>query len=165
MQKRITGSKKIFPALIKANPGLTAKEYARMALDQGLCGSASKDPTFSLATTLMKEVREGRMPGIRANGRPMRFYPDNYTSNEEMKKIADDVVKKTLSNWDKPITILPPADIFETISILVEVGKFENRTEALVWLAREGIKAKSPELAQVKKVVEQIKQLKQSVPV
>ncbi|MBM3118312.1 MAG: hypothetical protein FJ006_01940 [Chloroflexi bacterium] len=153
MQKRITGSKKVFPDLIRAKPGRTAREYANMALDQGLCGSASKDPVFSLATTLMKEVREGRMPGVRASGRPMRFYPDSHTS------------KVSPPNFDKPTTILLPTDISETINILVEVGKFENRSEALIWLAREGIKAKSLELAQVKKVVEQIKQLKQSVPV
>lgn len=165
MQKRITGSKEVFPDLIKVKPGLTAKEYAKMALDQGLCGSASKDPIFSLATTLMKEVREGRMPGIGASGRPQRFYPDNYTSSGDMKKIADDIVKKTLTNWDKPITILLPNDVSESIETLIEVNKFENRPEALVWLAREGMKEKSLELAQVKKVVEQIKQLKQSVPV
>lgn len=153
MQKRITGSKKVFPDLIKAKPGLTAREYAKMALSQGLCGSASKDPVFSLATTLMKEVREGRMPGIRASERPMRFYSDSHTS------------KVPPPNFDKPMTILLPTDISETINRLVEVDKFENRSEALVWLAREGIKAKSPELAQVEKVAEQIKQLKQSVPV
>jgi len=63
------------------------------------------------------------------------------------------------------MTIFPPIDVSETIGMLVEVGKFENRSEALVWLAREGIEAKSLELAQVNKVVEQIKRLKQSVPV
>ena len=150
MQKRITGSKKVFPDLIKVNPGLTAKEYAKMALDQCLCGSASKDPVFSLATTLMKEVQEGRMPGVKASERPLRFYTAGSTQ------------KVPLSNFDKPITILLPNDVSESIETLIEVNKFENRSEALVWLAREGIKAKSLELAQIKKVAEQIKQLKQS---
>jgi len=166
MQKRVKGFKKVVPDLIKANPGLTAKEYAEMALDRGLCGSGSKDhPVFSLATTLMKEVREGRMPGIRVikSERPQRFYPVDYTSTEAMKKIADDIVNKTLSNWDKPITILLPADVAQAMDMLVEVSKFGNRSEALIWLAREGIKAKNLELAQVKKVVEQIRKLKQSV--
>jgi len=161
------GFKKIIPDLVRANPGLTAKEYAKMALDQGLCNSDSKDPAFSLATTLMKEIREGRMSGVKATKgeRPMRFYPDNYASNEVMKKIADDIVNKTLSNWDKPLTILLPADVAQAMDMLVEVSRFGNRSEALVWLAREGMKAKGLELAQVKKVAEQIKQLKKSVPV
>ena len=161
------GFKKIIPDLVRANPGLTAKEYAKMALDQGLCNSDSKDPAFSLATTLMKEVREGRMLGVKAirGERPQRFYPDNYTPSEAMKKIADDIVNKTLSNWDKPITILLPADVAQTMDMLVEVSRFGNRSEALIWLVREGIKTKNLELAQVKKVVEQIKQLKQSVTV
>jgi hypothetical protein len=167
MQKRVKGFKKIAPDLIKANPGLTAKEYAKMALDRGLCGSGSIDPVFSLATTLMKEIRERRMPGIRVttSERPQRFYPDNYASGETMKKKADDIMNKTLSNWDKPITILLPADVTQAMDMLVEVSRFGNRSEALIWLAREGIKAKNLELAQVKKVVEQIKLLKQSVPV
>lgn len=158
------GFKKIILDLVKENPGLTAKEYAKVALDRGLCGSDSKDPVFSLATTLMKEVREGRMPGIRVikSERPQRFYPDNHISSETMKKIADDIVNKIL---DKPITILLPADVAQAMDMLVEVSRFGNRSEALIWLAREGIKAKNLELAQVKKVVEQIKLLKQSVPV
>ncbi|MBI4286072.1 MAG: hypothetical protein HY670_09295 [Chloroflexi bacterium] len=159
------GFKKIILDLVRENPGLTAKEYAKVALDRGLSGSDSKDPVFSLATTLMKEVREERIPGIKAVGRrPLRFYPDDYTSSEQMKK-ADDIVKKILSNWDKPITILLPADIAQAMDMLVEVSKFGNRGEALIWLAREGIRAKNIELTQVKKVVEQIKLLKQSVPV
>lgn len=147
------GFKKIIPNLVKANPGLTAKEYAKMALDRGLCISDSKDPTFSLATTLMKEVREGRMPGIKAikGERPLRFYPDNNTS------------EVSLHNWDKPITVLLPTDVAEATDILVEVGRFGNRSEALVWLTREGIKAKNVEIVQAKKVAEQIAQLKQSV--
>ncbi len=185
MKRRVTGFKKVVPDLIRANPGLTAKEYAKIALDQGLCGSASQKSeegrVFSLATTLMKEVREGRMPGVKTieGERPQRFYLDNSTSNEARRKIADDIVKKALSRgrspelaeaqatevWDKPITILLPVDIAQTMDMLVEVSRFGNRSEALIWLAREGIKAKSLELAQVEKVVEQIKQLKKSVPV
>ncbi len=158
------GFKKIILDLVRENPGLTAKEYAKVALDRGLSGSDSKDPVFSLATTLMKEVRGGRMPGIRVikSERPQRFYPDNYTSSEAMKKIADGIVNEALS---KPITILLPVDVTQAMDMLVEVSRFGNRSEALIWLAREGIKAKNLELAQVKEVVEQIKLLKQSVPV
>jgi len=167
MTKMKKGFKKIVFDLVRENPGLTAKEYAKVALDRGLSGSDSKDPVFSLATTLMKEVREGRMPEIRVikSERPQRFYPDNHIASEAMKKIADDIVNKTLSNWDKPITILLPTDVAQAMDMLVEVSRFGNRSEALIWLAREGIKAKNLELAQVKKVVEQIKLLKQSVPV
>jgi hypothetical protein len=161
------GFKKIVLDLVRENPGLTAKEYAKIALDRGLSRSDSKDPVFSLATTLMKEVREQRMPGIRVTKgeRPQRFFLENYNSSETMKKIADDIVNRTLSNWDKSITILLPVDVAQAVDMLVEVSKFGNRNEALVWLAREGIKAKNLELSQVKEVVEQIRQLKQSVSV
>lgn len=152
MQK---GFKKAIPDLVKANPGLTAREYAEMALNQHICGSDSKDPVQSLATTMMKEVREGRMPSVKSvkGVGAMRYYPTNNTQ------------KSPVPNFDKPITILIPTDVAEVIDSLLEINKFENKSKTLVWLAQEGIKAKSSELAQVKKVVEQIKQLKQSVPV
>lgn len=152
MQK---GFKKVAPGLVQARPGLTDKDYAKMALDQGLCRSDSKDRVFSLATTMRKEVREGRMPGIKAvkvNGK-LHFFPEDGTPNGPMP------------NQDRPITVLLPADVAEAADLLLEVGKFENRSAALVWLAREGIKAKGLELAEVKRVVEQIRQLKQSVAV
>ena len=163
MQKRISGSKKIFPSLINAKPGLTAKEYAAMALDQGLCGSASKDPVFSLATTLMKEVREGRMPDIKVSGKPQRFYPNTCTSAETMKKAANEIVERSLSGLG-PVTVVPSAEIAQAIYMLVEVGRFGSRSEAFVWLAQEGVRAKNPELNKVKNVVEQIRQLKNTLP-
>ncbi len=147
------GFKKIVPDLIRANPGLTAKEYSKMAIDRGLSNSDSKDPVFSLATTLLKEVREGRMLGVKAikSDGPLRFFIDNHTSGVPS------------ANQDKPITLLMPNDVGEATDTLVEISKFGNRSEALIWLAREGIKAKHLELRQLREGVEQIRQLKRSM--
>lgn len=152
MQK---GFKHIVPDLIKKKPGLTAEEYAKIALDQGLCGSDSMDPKFSLASTLRKEVREGRLPSIRADTtqKPIRYYPDDSSKVEPFIK------------QDKPITFILLSDISEILDILLELNKFGNRSEALVWLAREGINAKSTELVQIRQVVKKINELKQSVSV
>ena len=160
------GFKKIILDLVKENPGLTAKEYAKVALDRGLCASDSKDPVFSLATTLMKEVREDRMLGIMAKGnRPQRFYPaeDKKLIPDDLKKLVDGVGNKASSPWDKHMTILLPSDIVQALDMLVEVSRFGNRNDALIWLIREGIKAKQLEMEQVKKVVDKIKILKHSV--
>jgi hypothetical protein len=57
-------SHEVAPRLIRRNPGRPARFYARIALKQKLAGSDALDPEFSLASTLAKEVRERRLPGI-----------------------------------------------------------------------------------------------------
>jgi hypothetical protein len=67
----------VAPALVKGNPGMMSREIAGLALSRGLAHSDSKDPVTSLATSLAKEVREGRHKEIRAesvNGE-LRYYP------------------------------------------------------------------------------------------
>ena len=63
--------------LIAKYPGCTAKEYAKMIIDQGLCSSESKYTLFSLQNTLMKEYRDGRMPQIKIVrvDRKTRYFP------------------------------------------------------------------------------------------
>ena len=73
----------IFQDLIARCPGCTAKEYAKMVIEQGLGGSDSQDTLFSLQTTLIKEYREGRMPQIKVVkvDRKTRYFPaDNLKS-------------------------------------------------------------------------------------
>lgn len=154
MQK---GFKKVVVSLIRANPGHTPEEYATMALDHGLCGSDSRDQVFSLSTTLRKEVREGRMPEIKAvkvNGK-LRYFPADYDTGQRV----------ALPKKDSAVTILLPPDVTKNVDILVELGSLGSRGDTLIWLAREGIKAKQQELENAEKVVQQIRGLKQSVSI
>ena len=154
MQK---GFKKVVLDLIREKPGLTAEEYARMALDQRLCGSDSKDPVFSLKTTLMKECREGRMPTIKAikvNGKFHYFPADQALSNQS-----------TQQKKDIAVTVILPPDVIDIVDMLVELGKAKSRGEALGWLVREGIKAKKHDLDQAKEIFQEIKRLKQSISI
>jgi hypothetical protein len=151
MQK---GFKKVVKSIIQKKPGFTAREYAEIAVKQGLCGSDSKDPIFSLATTLMKEVREGRMLGIKAvkvEGK-LHYFPDNF-----------DATSTTVSKENRALTVLLPPDVDKYVETLVEVGVSGTPSEALIRLAREGIKAKQQDLFGVEKVVKEINALKQSV--
>jgi len=69
--------------LIAKYPGCTAKEYARMVIDQGFCNNNSYDTLVSLQTTLIKEYRDGRMPQIKIVrvDRKTRYFPaDNLKS-------------------------------------------------------------------------------------
>ena len=155
MQK---GFKRVAPDLIRDKPGLTAYEYAEMALKQHLCGSDSKNPVFSLATTLMKEFREGRMPGIKAvkgHDNKLRYFPKHYDTNKQVASLGN----------DSPVTILLPTDVAKNVDMLVEIGKFTSRGEALIWLASEGIGANLQKLQDVEKRIQQIRDLKRSVSI
>ena len=80
MQNNFTN---IVQDLIARCPGCTAKEYAKMLIDQGLFGSDSQNTLFSVQTTLIKEYREGRMPQIKIVkvDRKTRYFPvDNLKS-------------------------------------------------------------------------------------
>jgi hypothetical protein len=148
------GFKKAVVPLIQSQPGLSAKEYAEVALRDGLCESDSPNPVFSLQTTLMKEVREGRMPGVKAvkvDGK-LRYFPAEY-----------DTTSIPVPHKDLGVSVLLPPDVAKYVGILVEVGSAGSHSEALIRLAREGIKAKRQDLKDMEKVVSQISFLKQSV--
>lgn len=128
-----------------------------MALDQGLCGSDSKNPVFSLQTTLMKEYREERMPGIKAvkvNGKLRYFTADQTPSGQG-----------TEQKGEIGITVILSPNDTEIVDMLVEVGKAKSRSEALLWLVHEGIRAKKHELDQAKKIFQEIERLKQSISI
>ena len=74
---------KIVPDLVTRYPGCTAKEYARMALDQGLCDDDPQNSFLSLQATLIKEYREGRMPQIKIVkvDRKTRYFPADNLKN------------------------------------------------------------------------------------
>jgi hypothetical protein len=152
MQK---GFKKVVASLIKADPGLSPEEYAQRALQSGLCGSDSKNAVFSLSTTLRKEVREKRMPEIKAVkvAGKLRFFPTDYDIGQQASP-----PKK-----DSPLTILLPPDISNAVDTLVEGGWHANRGEGLIWLAREGIKTSQQKLNDAARVTQQIRRLKESV--
>ncbi|MFH1088060.1 MAG: hypothetical protein V1737_05685 [Chloroflexota bacterium] len=152
MQK---GFMKAVLPLIRANPGLSAEEYASIALERDPELSVSKNPNFSLSTTLRKEVREGRRPEIKAitvNGK-LHFFPADYGTGQLVPPPRRDSTSR----------ILLPPDVAQAADTLVELGKYANRGEALIWLAREGIKANQPKLKNAESALQQIRALKESV--
>jgi hypothetical protein len=72
-------SHNVAPMLIRRNPGRPSRFYAKIALAQNLAGSDALDPEFSLASTLAKEVREGRLREIevREIGGILCYFPSN----------------------------------------------------------------------------------------
>jgi len=148
------GFKAVVERLIRDTPGLPAKEYAAMALERGLCGSDSMNPLQSLGSTLAKQVREGRMPGIRAEkvGGVLCYFPNDSFSAAEPR-----------STPDMRIEVRLPGDVASDVHALVEVGRCPSPSDAVAWLVREGTKAQRPTLDRIHSVLHEIRRLKQSV--
>jgi Arc/MetJ-type ribon-helix-helix transcriptional regulator len=129
------GFKEVVVRLIGESPGLAAEEYAVTALQRGLAGSNSKDPVQSLATTLAKEVREGRMLGIRAQREhgKLRYFP---------------------------VDLRP--DAARRVRDLVEIGRFSTPSEAVTYLLEEGVNAKQSALDRISGELEEIRRRKES---
>jgi hypothetical protein len=133
---------------------LAAEEYAAMALQRGLAGSNSKDPVQSLATTLAKEVREGRMPGIRAQSEDgkLRYFRVDYRADTKAQRDNGLRIKE----------VLLPSDVARRVSDLVEIGRFSGPNEALIYLSQEGISAKLPVLDRIANELQEIRRRKES---
>jgi len=146
------GFKGVAPSLIAEKPGLSADDYARLALERHLCKSDSVDPVFSLASTLRKEVREGRMIGVVAKkaGGKICFYPSDFASKPEA--LAHEVT----------VQVLLPSQVATTIDELVELGRFPSAARAAIWLIEEGIRAKQNALDQISIELDEIRQKKQA---
>ena len=147
------GFKAVAPQLIHEKPGLTAEEYARMAINQGLARSNSKEPVWSLLTTLAKEVREGHMHGIRrekVNGK-LCYFPVDYQPET-----------KTQPNNGLRIEVSLRPDAARRVGDLVEIGKFRTPGEAVTYLLEEGVTAKQFALDRISSELEEIRRRKES---
>jgi len=138
--------------LIPTEPGQTARHYARvyLELDDKSKLSDSRNPEESLANTLDKQVREGRVPGIKRErvGGKYRFFP---------------VVGPQRNTEKVVVQIELLSDEIQDVDSLVIVGKYKNRNDAIGWLVGEGIKANRALLDKANSVRKQIDQLKKDV--
>ena len=119
---------------IQTYPGLTAKEYADQAL-KGDVPTDAENEIQSLSTTLMKQVREGKEPGIRREriGGKDRYFPVTG-------------VPITTSSENIAVQILLSKQELQDVDNLVTGGKFHNRNEAIEWLVKRCITLKSGNL-------------------
>lgn len=144
--------------LIHKQPGLTAQEYAEMALSLGLTSSDAQDPISSLANTLEKQVREGREKRVirrRENGQ-YRYYPASYANGEPPMSSAPTPAPVR-------IEISVPAELARTLDDLVEVRRFVNQSKAAAWLMDEGVTANDSYLKEVARIREEIDHLRGSL--
>ena len=148
------GFKAVVVRLISERPGLPAEEYARIALERRLCDSDAKDPVVSLATTLAKEIREGRMADQvrreRVNGR-FCYFPAHYPFESDAQ----------LGDGLRVEVELPP-DAAKRVTDLLEIDEFGSPSEAVAWLVQAGVKAKVSALDEIANELQEIRKRKES---
>jgi hypothetical protein len=98
----------ILQDLIARYPGCTAKEYAKMLIDQGLCDNGSWNTLFSLQTMLIKEYRDGRMPQIKVVkvDRKTRYFPA-YNLKSAMRTYFRLAAQREAANFNRQKPHLP----------------------------------------------------------
>ncbi|MBI4187384.1 MAG: hypothetical protein HY530_07790 [Chloroflexi bacterium] len=140
--------------LVPEFPGETSLWYAKAFLNEaGEDGSDSKTKEQSLANTLNKQVKEGRERRIwrkKLNDAKYHYFPVSISPTSESDE--ETVVQLSLS-----------AQELKDIDNLVDVGKFNTRSNAIRWLLTEGIKANRTYLDKVADTISQIEQLKKEV--
>ena len=157
------GFKSVVRDLVRAHPGLSSDEYAQMALDKGLATSDSRNPVFSLQSTLRKEVRERRMPDViarKVDGK-LHFFPAN---QDPMVSVNDhaSAVSGMRAHESVSLTVLVPNDIVTVLDLLVELNKVRNRADALLRFVRIGLDAKRLELDRASEFNQRTKKTRES---
>jgi hypothetical protein len=134
-------------------PGQTAKWWAKGYLASGR-GSDAKDKVQSLASTLSKQVRTGKVSSIRRErvGGVYCYFPARTRTAEEAPNLQDVAFQIAMSSEE-----------LEILDSFVFVGKFRNRSEVLAWFAREGFKARQDDIEKVANIRKQIEELKRSI--
>ncbi|MCH7626022.1 MAG: hypothetical protein IIC83_08880 [Chloroflexi bacterium] len=152
----------VAPDLIAEKPEMTSSEVAEIALSRGLAESNSSDPVRSLGNTLAKEVREGRLKeSVRAElvRGVLRYYPVSAG-----QPTGIDISAPTTGPYEETVSIRLPKEHIEIADLMVEVGKYRSKSEALAWFVAQGIHNKQSVIAEVKKAAEQIRAIKGSIP-
>ena len=113
---------------IRICPGLTAEEYAQDGYYEGYALSDATDQVFSLASTLMKQVRDGKELHIRREliGDKYRYFPAIPLGT-------------TVSSESIAFQISLSEQEWQSIDNLIADGKFSNRNQVVEWLAKRCI--------------------------
>lgn len=113
---------------IASHPGLTAQEIALKCLDLGIMNSTAQNPEASLVATLHKHHTDKNIVRRKEFG-AYRFYPDNAGGGTHDPAPVDPSADR-----------ITPGQLQRLISLsddLVDVGKFNTQTDALVWLIQK----------------------------
>lgn len=153
-------SHEVAPVLIRETPGESPEYYAGIALNRGLASSDSKSPLQSLASTLRKELREGRLPEFRTmkRGGRIRVYPATAAVDSESESRKSPRQPATV-----PISVTVTRDVHEAAALLVEVGKQATYGESISWMAQQWLNDSVSYLAKVRQAALQMREIRNAI--
>ena len=140
--------------LIVENPGRTAQQIVRDALDRGIISSRGRNRIAGQVGALAKMYNDGRLLEVRRDEqqRPYRYYPKgSVTVHPPSKPVAE------------PVTFRPTLVQEEVLTALTETRRFSSRSEAVVWLIDEGIAAKQSYVDRITQTYREIERLRRQV--
>ena len=165
--------RQVGPKLINEDPGHPAEVYARRALERGLSESNSQGPVFSLASSLARTVREQRLPSIRraqVDGVYCYFpaettadTPDRDVSRSDNSGRTDERVRRGHDTTIIPIGV--GDEVLHAVDLLVEIGQYQSRADAILWIADEWLAQNQVFIHRLVAAVERVRELRASLKV
>jgi hypothetical protein len=140
--------------LITENPGRSAQEIVRDALDSGIIGSRGRNRIAGQVGALVKMYNRGNLPEVRRDEqqRPYRYYPRGAaTAQPPSKPICE------------PVTFRPTLEQEEVLTALTETRRFSSRSEAVIWLLNQGIAANQGDIRRITQTYAEIERLRRQV--
>ena len=154
------------PTLVRERPGMTFREVAELALQRGLCQSDAKDQIQSLATTLAKEIREGRQRGILArkvDGQLRCFSATSASPGSGTPPSEPAGATLSQPQGEETVFVSVPFDYIQILDLFVEVGKCSSRGVAAKRFIELGIRHDQGMVNSVRHAVERIREIKKSL--
>ncbi len=122
-----------------------SRQIARIALNKGYVTSSSKNPVFSIATTIEKNIRENRYNSPRlefirtTEGRKIGL-PDMKAANESKSgQISSDSALKR-------VTLELPSELVDQIQLAYQANLADSYEETYVLLLKHGLKSYTGEI-------------------
>ena len=140
--------------LIRENPGWSAQEIVKDALDRGIIGSRGRNHMAGQVGALAKMHNSGSLTEVwRAeHQRPYRYYPKDAAIVQQQPKPVSE-----------PITFRPTPEQEEILTALTETKRFLSRSEAVQWLLAQGIASKQGDIYRIVQTYREIERLRSEV--
>ena len=147
-------SAQVATRLIRENPGRSAEEIVRDALDGGIISTRGRNRTAGQKGALVKMYKGGRLPEVWRDEqhRPYLYYPKETTSVQQLPKPISE-----------PITFRPTPKQEEILTALTDTRKFSSRSEAIIWLLDQGIAANQEDIRRIIDAYTEIEHLRRKV--
>jgi metal-responsive CopG/Arc/MetJ family transcriptional regulator len=147
-------SPQVATRLISENPGRSAQEIVRDALDRGVIRTRGRNRIAGQVGALAAMYNRRRLPEVwrDEHHRPYRYYLKGATSVQPSPKLISE-----------PITFRPTPRQEEILTALTETRKFSSRSEAIIWILDQGIAANQEDIRRIIDAYKEIEQLRRKV--